>query len=139
MLFKLFCVSCGQRSATCADFVDFDDRSSAKTLGIRWNANTDSSYFNQIHTPSMKYYSKYDGYLKKKMACASNYPRKNIFYVYIYTYIYIHYLNLRGYGQKFIPLESIVGKEDIRNSFLTFQSFWRNIRKMFFISVYIFI
>ncbi|XP_075162832.1 uncharacterized protein LOC142235461 [Haematobia irritans] len=29
----------------CEDFLDFDDKSSAKTLGIRWNAKTDSFYF----------------------------------------------------------------------------------------------
>ncbi|XP_075150778.1 uncharacterized protein LOC142224886 [Haematobia irritans] len=41
-----------------SDFLDFDDRSSAKTLGIRWNARLDYFYFSAAEFPEDCVYTK---------------------------------------------------------------------------------
>lgn len=40
------------------EFLELDDRSTAKTLGIRWNAVTDSFYFSSIQFPEVCKYTK---------------------------------------------------------------------------------
>ncbi|XP_075150323.1 uncharacterized protein LOC142224439 [Haematobia irritans] len=40
------------------DFLEFDDRSTTKTLGIRWNASSDSFFFSSIEFPDMSNYTK---------------------------------------------------------------------------------
>ncbi|XP_075152046.1 uncharacterized protein LOC142226066 [Haematobia irritans] len=42
----------------CEDFLEFDDRSTAKTLGIRWNASTDSFFFSISPFPESCNYTK---------------------------------------------------------------------------------
>ncbi|XP_075162725.1 uncharacterized protein LOC142235353 [Haematobia irritans] len=42
----------------CADFLEFEDRSSAKTLGVRWNALSDQFYFSTIKFPDTCSYTK---------------------------------------------------------------------------------
>ncbi|XP_073811753.1 uncharacterized protein [Musca autumnalis] len=41
-----------------SDFLDFEDHSSAKTLGVRWNALLDEFYFKVIHFPEDSIYTK---------------------------------------------------------------------------------
>ncbi|XP_075150676.1 uncharacterized protein LOC142224775 [Haematobia irritans] len=40
------------------DFLEFDDRSTAKTLGVRWNASSDSFYFSVSPIPDEGIYTK---------------------------------------------------------------------------------